>query len=276
MRPGDGPIRTLAGPVTATNPLPSGLVDSAGAELGTATNPIRNRATTTAEYVEQKFCANDSVPANAIADLWQLGTTANPDVWWVPGGFKPTAVSTEAADTGELTIFGISAVDGTEITETKAMTGTTPITFTGSYNTIYRAYYEDGDLIDNAGNITISDVATSTPRAYIGAGDGQTLMAFYCVPAGKIGYLLRYEKSVGKGDEIAVQMKTASAGSSWRVRETLRGGDGMISHVWADYNNPGSGLLLQPGTRVKALLLRVGGTRCSVSFSIALFDEPLS
>jgi len=52
----------------------------------------------------------------------------------------------------------------------------------------------------NAGNITVT--VDSAVRATILAGNGQTLMAVYTVPAGKTGYLVKFQGSVDKNTDV--------------------------------------------------------------------------
>lgn len=56
----------------------------------------------------------------------------------------------------------------------------------------------------NQGNITIT--VDSAVRATILTGNGQTLMALYTIPAGKTGYLIKFQGSVDKNQEVIFKL----------------------------------------------------------------------
>lgn len=60
----------------------------------------------------------------------------------------------------------------------------------------------------NVGNITIT--VDGAVRATILAGNGQTLMAVYTVPAGKTAYLLKFQGSIEKQKECEFKIMTRS------------------------------------------------------------------
>jgi hypothetical protein len=139
-------------------------------------------------------------------------TTTEETVWDEGGIYAyPTAaavlsvVSSNAADaaagTGarKVTIEGLDAdynVQTVEIT----LNGTTPVASTETFIRVYRAFVsEAGSGGTNTGAISIS--TSSTVRAEISAGQGQTLMAVYTVPADYIGYIVGW--SIGSGSSAA-------------------------------------------------------------------------
>jgi hypothetical protein len=110
------------------------------------------------------------------------------------------------------------------------MNGTATVTTTGSFLRIFRArVITAGTSETNAGDITITDQDTSTTRATISAGNGQTLMAVYTVPAGKTAYIVKINVSSGKDQEITFRLRTNDrtiTNSSWQIKEFIdtRGG----------------------------------------------------
>lgn len=80
--------------------------------------------------------------------------------------------------------------DKKETTEYIVMNGTTPINTLQSYWRISRAHFDGcGSNGVNVGDVSLTAAIDSTVTAYIGAGDGQTLMAIYTVPKGKQAYM---------------------------------------------------------------------------------------
>ena len=122
---------------------------------------------------------------------------------WDEGGVHayPTAAADAAAGTGarKVTIEGLDSdykVQTVEIT----LNGTTAVASTETFIRVYRAFVsEAGSGGTNTGAISIS--TSSTVRAEISAGQGQTLMAVYTVPADYTGYIVGW--SIGSGATAA-------------------------------------------------------------------------
>jgi len=142
----------------------------------------------------QKFGENPDVDTGTVPeDMWDYG-----GVWVAPTTSRVHAlVSSSASDSsgggGAETII-VEGLDASYIfqSETVAMNGTTPVNTVNSYTMIHRMYVEvDAANALNVGNITATAAVDGTVTAHIAAGNGQTLMAIYQIPAGKTGYLLK-------------------------------------------------------------------------------------
>ena len=119
-----------------------------------------------------------------------------------------SAAADDAASTGARTVT-VEGLDGNyaEISETVTMDGTTPVETDATFLRTHRMYVVTaGTGLTNAGVIYAADTGDTygTPgvpdtatgiRSTIGAGEGQTLQAFYTVPAGYTAYLYNITSS---------------------------------------------------------------------------------
>ena len=116
-------------------------------------------------------------------------------------GFTVEAVSASANDTAAgsgartIVVIGLRASDWTETSETITMNGTTPAAAASpvTWARIYRAYVSGSGTygqVDNAtaGTITIRTTGAGATHATI-TTEGQTLIADYTVPAGKVAHV---------------------------------------------------------------------------------------
>lgn len=116
------------------------------------------------------------------------GTT--PEDIWDGGGLwvAPTAsrlhdiVSSDAADTAQIVVSGITAWDGVYVSETITLTGTTPVTTTNSYVAINTMVCVPGQI--NSGDVTATAQVDGTVSSYLDANEGCTHQAIYAVPEG--------------------------------------------------------------------------------------------
>jgi len=131
-----------------------------------------------------KFGYRDSL-ASTYQAIWD-GTTAYPYI--TTAGVA--SVATTGTDTGTLSVQGLDA-NYTFVSETIAIgsSGTT------EFLRIFRAIQLTGT---NADDITIS--VGGVVRAIIKEETGQTLMALYTIPAGKTGYLMKFQGSIDKSN----------------------------------------------------------------------------
>jgi len=136
---------------------------------------------------------------NAIAD----GTEET--VWSASGAytFSTTAdithIVSSAAETQLIEIQGLDT-NWNEVTQTKALTGTTGVALDTPLIRVYRlkvlsAVTNAGVVQCGVGAVTTS-FAAGNLRAQIEIGFGQTLMAIYSVPAGYTAYLTKYYASI--------------------------------------------------------------------------------
>ena len=219
-----------------------------------------------------KFGDHGTVDGTTSTDLWPLGTTSNADQWYVPAGGVLTVVSTNASDTGLLTVQGI-LLSGDESTVTVTMTGTTPVVVPGTWKCVYRMGYNGGLLASEPLGIVTALIGAVVVATII-MGDGQTFQCFFVIPAGFTGYLHTAECESGKNDEMEVRLLTANSDThSWQSKHKFRIYEGYSDKHWAEHDDPrDGGLVLVAGALIKMTATRVAGTRCSASFDIALYE----
>lgn len=162
-----------------------------------------------------KFGLVEGTASSGFSTVWTAAdtiATSTLDYSAFPG---TVTVTSNAADAGDLVIEGL---DGSYnfATETLSLAGTS-VTGTQTFHRINRAYYSDGTV--NQNDITISVGGTVVTR--VDAGYGQTLQAFYTIPAGKTGYLLQVSASASKNQETVIAMFQKPFGQSFRVSQTM-------------------------------------------------------
>lgn len=162
-----------------------------------------------------KFGLVEGTASLGFSTVWtaaDTGATSTLDYSTFPG---TVTVTSNAADAGELVIEGLD--DSYNFaTETLSLVGTS-VTGTQTFHRINRAYYSDGT--PNQNDITISVGGTVVTR--VDADYGQTLQAFYTIPAGKTGYLLQLSASASKNQETIVAMFQKPFGKQFRVAQTM-------------------------------------------------------
>ena len=162
-----------------------------------------------------KFGLVEGTASNGFSTVWtaaDTSATSTLDYSAFPG---TVTVTSNAADVGDLVIEGLD--DSYNFaTETLSLAGTS-VTGTQTFHRINRAYYSDGT--PNQNDITISVGGTLVTR--VDAGYGQTLQAFYTIPAGKTGYLLQVSASASKNQETIIAMFQKPFGKQFRVAQTM-------------------------------------------------------
>ena len=130
-----------------------------------------------------------------------------------------------------VTVQGLDA-NYDEVEETVTMDGTTPVETTQTFLRTHRMFVATaGTGLTNAGVIYAADTgdAYTTPgvpdtatgiRSTIGAGEGQTLQAFYTVPAGYTAYLLQVAAgSVNGTNATTITLRTRAEGGAFRTKD---------------------------------------------------------
>ena len=165
-----------------------------------------------------KFGYNTSV-GTSFENITDLGTNTLPTAAGVVSVVSSSTNDTSAG-TGARTleIQGLDA-DYNLQTSTVTMAGTGTVT-TGSdtYLRIFRMrVLTAGTGETNAGSITASIGGSNV--AQISAGNGQTLMGVYTVPAGYHCSLLKLQASISKNQEATIQLRTKAADNgAWQVK----------------------------------------------------------
>lgn len=141
-----------------------------------------------------KFGRNPDIDTGSAEDVWEGGGVYP---------FDTTAqsleiVSSDGADVSNgtgartVTVIGLDA-NYVAKSEVVTMTGGTAAALPGTWMRVHRcsvATAGSGEV--NAGTLTVRIAGAGATRLVVGAGDGQTLMAVYTIPAGTTGYLYHY------------------------------------------------------------------------------------
>lgn len=134
---------------------------------------------------------------------------------WDQGGIyaypsSATVMKVSSSDNGDTSTVEISGLDSdyNEITETVTITGQTAVNTTNSFLRVFRAKVTadepSGDIYVGTGTVTSGVPATK--YAKITAGENQTLMALWTVPAGYTAYL--YQGTISSGTTAANKFAT--------------------------------------------------------------------
>lgn len=167
-----------------------------------------------------KFGAVPSMSINTSGTVWDIGDTLYPWATWDAGAGVVNIDCASASDAGVGKFVVVEGLDGdyNVVTETINLTVQNNNTGTQSFRRVYRAYVGNGAT--NVGNINIQRNTTNVAR--ITAGQGQTLMAVYTVPAGYTGYILKGTMSAQAGADATGNMYVRYFGeSAFRVGHTF-------------------------------------------------------
>lgn len=164
-----------------------------------------------------------------------------PETLWKGGGLYPwqaasyslEVISGDAADDGDpagtgaqtVTVEGLDA-NGAAQSATVTLNGVSAVAIpTVTWSRVHRAYVVAvGSGGTNAGLITVRLASAGATQATIVAGDGESSMATYTVPANATGFLLGWRANIAlgaTGAEATVQVWSRESGESWRLRDTM-------------------------------------------------------
>lgn len=192
-----------------------------------------------------KFGSNAAV-STSTDTIWAQGG----DYKWQAAATVVSVTSSDANDdsvgTGARTVV-LEGLDTNyaEISETVIMDGTTVVDTTASFLRLHRMYVATaGTGLTNAGTIyaaVTGDVYT-TPgvpdttvdiMSTIAIGEGQTLQAFYTVPAGKTGYLLYLAASTADAVNAGtIVLRTRAFGGAFRTQNRFVVLEGSFAHIY--------------------------------------------
>ena len=153
-------------------------------------------------YHVNKFGRNPAIGSGDTNDIWDYGATA--DLAWPSAAAATTIISGEAADDGDPEGTGartvqVQGLDGSYnlLSETVTMNGISAVTLSNQFLRVFRAkVMTAGSGAANAGAIDVKHGAAILAR--ITAGNNQTLMCCYTVPAGYTAYLLGYYATMNR------------------------------------------------------------------------------
>ena len=176
-----------------------------------------------------KFGYNPTVGSLGYESVWE---ESNAYPWPSSAGAVTVSSSstndTNSSGTGARTV-SIEGLDASHnpLSETVNMNGTSNVTTSGLFFRVFRmTVITAGSLETNDGKITATIGGTTI--ATITAGNGQTLMAVYTVPAGKTAYIVNFNFSSSKDQEMdyRIRTKNGAANAAWQIKEFVvcRGG----------------------------------------------------
>ena len=183
-----------------------------------------------------KFGYNPSIGSGAFETIWETGNSYP----WQTSALTVDVVSDDANDvhttgSGARTLR-IQGLDGSYnfAEETVNLNGTSTVTTTQTFLRVFRMSVETaGSFGNNEGEITVTYTGGSDVAATITAGNGQTLMTLYTIPAGYTGYLLSMNISSGKDQEMQfkfIQRDNSVANAAFQTKQFLevRGGQTTV------------------------------------------------
>ena len=191
----------------------------------------------TGQSVVAKFGKGPDCDSAITTDIWD-GASGVAPTWVAPTEARVHAVvSTDVGDTAAgagartVRIFGLTDwTDSGYASETVTLNGTTPVNTQNSYVIIHRGFIASaGDSGPNIGNITMTAATDATVTAQILAGEGQTQMAIYGIPAGHVAIVADYQAAIIRGGgtaaaEIALAVNnipTETLAGGFRLQHTL-------------------------------------------------------
>jgi len=172
---------------------------------------------------------------------FDIDQNTDPESIWSGGGSYPWAslataqtiyaISTSASDTSTMTIEGLDA-DYNEKSETVTLNGLTAVTTTNTFIRVFRMTYDDINVGTLEARVTSG---TGTIVAQIEAGDAQTLMAVYTVPAGYSGYLINFDVTIDSKKDCTLMLYTRKFGGlPFRITHMAE----ASGHYRYDFNAP--------------------------------------
>jgi hypothetical protein len=163
---------------------------------------------------EHKFGAVPAMSQNETGTVWDIDDTLYPWSAFDTAGVLTIPAVNESDNGATVTVFGL---DANYLLQTEEFVVSSSGTTTGTktFKRVYRAYFSD-EGATNVGNINVQRAGTTVLR--ITAGNAQTLMAVYTVPAGYTAYLMKGTMSCQAGGDATGNMFVRYAGqNSFRI-----------------------------------------------------------
>ncbi len=192
-----------------------------------------------------KFGRNDDIDTMNDADIWDGGISSESPTWVAPTAARTHDItSTSANDTSAgsgaktIRVYGLDssyALQEEDIT----MNGTSNVHTANTYIMIHRMKVLTGAV--NDGDITATAQTDSTVTAKIAAGNGQTQMAIYQVPAGKTFYMTHFyvgmnRKTITGAADVAPLIKPfGGVFLTQTITGSVASGSSYFRHIYKPY-----------------------------------------
>jgi len=169
-----------------------------------------------------KFGSNSDVSNTVSLTSPETVWDGSDEYTFPPDGGTGIQIKSSQADTQEFVVQGLDE-NFEDQYWTGDLNGTNAVNIDGTWSRVFRAF--NNGATDHGGTVDIhASGDASTVYAKSLAGNNQTLMAVYTVPATCTGYLLGYHMSAhnpGSASEIGytTQIKTKEYGKTFRVQE---------------------------------------------------------
>lgn len=232
-----------------------------------------------------KFGRNSDIDTGTIPeDVWDGGGLYNYPTSAQVLQIASTSVNdTDTTGTGarQVVISGLD-LSWNEITETISLNGTTAVEGTVNFIRVFRMkVFSCGSGGVNEGIITGTWKTDATTALQINAGNGQTLMAVYTVPANYNGLMSNFYASMNRatnnpaGSYCRVSLferpDADAANASWQIKHTVGlgvDGSSYISQTWSPYRS------VEAKTDIRVVVEDVSDNDVDVSagFDLALID----
>ena len=194
---------------------------------------------------------------NGTATVWDGdGTTA---LYPYPSAGLVSITSTSGSDTGEA--VEVQGLDGdyNQVIEIINVGSTGATTF----SRVFRARKVDAT---NVGTVSIN--IGGSLAAQILPGNGQTLMAVYTIPAGKTGYLVKFQGSSDKATAVKFKLFARPFGGAFNLKGQWGTQGGNV--VTYDYPIP---LSFTEKTDIKIDVTTGNNCGCGAIFDVLLVDN---
>ena len=192
-----------------------------------------------------KFGENGDVASGTTEDIWDGGGTyvwpTTADITHVSMSVDQAAAQGETIEVQGLDVNWVLTVQDVVLDETDT---TTAVALTTALRRIFRMKVNSSAVLDQ--DLAAHDVGDTQDYAIILAGNNQTLMSLYTIPAGKTGYIRKFYASL--------------------AASSVRDPDSVLIRSWARDNTNGYAFQLK-----HSLNLDKGGT---TAFE-RTFDPPL-
>lgn len=218
------------------------------------------------------FGQNPDVDTAAAEDIWANGG----DYTFITTAETMSTVSDslddESSGTGAqtLTIEGLDA-DYNALTETISLAGLCTVATTGTFLRVNKFYVASaGSGGQNAGVITVQGTNSATVLGSIAAGDNQSLLSIYTIPANKTGYVRRIYGNVDRSKAAFLRFLYRVENGVWRI---LREIDVNSRHVAVDLHYASPPMPEKTDLKIRAISANTNNTVVAAGCNILLIDD---